>query len=269
MTMKLKFILGLLALSTLFVACTKDDDNTGTDTTPTRLLPMSGAYNVRDCGGYEAADGKTVKWRKVFRSGDLNKLTDGDLNYLRGIKFIIDFRGVTDGEAAAAPDKHPVTLQYSYSFPIEAGNVLDMAQMSTAETAFDGMVTLNRWLVNNCQAQYASFFAVLQRDSTAPVLFHCSAGKDRAGLAGALFLSSLGVDRETVIEDYMLSAQYVAEKYAAYVAAAPYLGPVFTTEPEFIEAALDEIDNNYGGMENFLTNNLHVDLAKMRELYTE
>lgn len=264
--MKNRVITALLGLTTLFAACEKD--SSAEPTTPVRLLPLSGAYNVRDCGGYGAADGKTVKWRTVFRSGDLNKLTEGDLNYLRGIKYIVDFRGVLDGEAGAAPDKAPVTLLSSYSFPIEAGNVLDMAQMTTPEKAFESMCTLNRWLVDECQSQYASFFGILQGGRT-PLLFHCSAGKDRAGLAGALFLSSLGVDRQTVINDYMLSAGYVAEKYAAYVAAMPALGPVFTTEPEFIEAALDHIDANYGGMESYLTNNLRVDLAKMRNLYTE
>jgi protein-tyrosine phosphatase len=264
MKTKLIFGLGLLSLF-LFASCEKDRQSD----TPERLLPMQGAYNVRDLGGYPAADGKNVKWRTVLRSGDLNKLTDSDLTCLAnvGVRVIVDFRG--DSEVEEAPDKTPATWRETYRYPIEAGNVLDMANAQTVELASDMMCVLNRFLIEECQEQYTGFFDALTREGNTPLLFHCSAGKDRAGVAGALFLASLGVDRETILDDYMISAECVREKYAPYVAASPALGPIFSTERRFLQAAFDTIDEEYGGMERFLKERLDVDIEKMRRLYTE
>ena len=234
-----------------------------------RLLPMEGAYNVRDMGGYRTTEGKTVKWGNVFRSGDLNKLTDNDLSYLAnvGIKTIVDFRD--EDEKEAAPDKLPSTHLRSYEFPISAGNVIDMSKITSEEEAAQALIDGNVFFVEECQEQYRNFFAELMKEENPPLLFHCSAGKDRAGLASALFLTSLGVDKEVIIAEYLLSAEYVREKYAALVEAMPILAPVFTVKKEYIEAAFQAIDSKYGGIEKFLTENLNVDLSRMKSLYTE
>ena len=73
---------------------------------------------------------------------------------------------------------------------------------------------------NNAKTQYKKFFEILLDQNNGTILYHCSAGKDRTGVATALLLSALGVDRETVINDYLLSAQYVADKYYPVV---PYV----------------------------------------------
>lgn len=234
-----------------------------------RLLPMEGAYNVRDLGGYKTKDGKSVKWGCLFRSGDLNLLSSADLAYLSGIgiKTIIDFRNET--EKAAAPDKLPDSHSKTYELPIEAGNVIDMSKITTIEDAEQALVDGNKFFVNECQQQYKDFFRVLMEGQHIPVLFHCSAGKDRAGLAAALFLSSLGVEQEIIIEDYLLSEEYVREKYASLVESMPILAPVFGVRRQYIMAAFETIDKDYGGMNNFLTKNLGVDLVKMKTLYTE
>jgi protein-tyrosine phosphatase len=93
----------------------------------------------------------------------------------------------------------------------------------------------------------------------------CDAGKDRAGFAAAMFLSALGIDKETIIQDYLLSGIYVEEKYASYV----NLAPVFTVYREYIEAAFDTIDKEYGGIDSYLSNELGVDLELMRGIYVE
>lgn len=234
-----------------------------------RLLPMEGAYNVRDMGGYKTSEGRLVKWGMVFRSGDLNKLTDNDLSYLAnvGIKSIVDFRD--EDEKEAAPDKLPSTHLQTYEFPISAGNVIDMSKITSEEEAAQALIDGNVFFVEECQEQYSNFFAELMREENPPLLFHCSAGKDRVGLASALFLASLGVDKETIIEDYLLSAEYVREKYKDLVEAMPILGPVFTVKKEYIEAAFQTIDAKYGGIEKFLSENLKVDLSLMKSMYTE
>ncbi|MDR2790056.1 MAG: tyrosine-protein phosphatase [Campylobacteraceae bacterium] len=232
-----------------------------------RLLPMQGAYNVRDTGSYKTVNGKTVKWGKAFRSGDLNTLTSDDISYLEniGIKTVVDFRD--SDEKIAAPDTPLSAVINRLEYPIATGSIIQMAQ--TAEENRQLLVEANKLFVTDFQGVYRNFFAALMNNQNQPLLFHCSAGKDRAGFATALFLSSLGVDRETVIQDYLLSGIYVQEKYAPYIEAAPYLAPVFTVYREYIEAAFEVIDRDYGGIDSYLTNELGVDLELMRAIYTK
>jgi protein-tyrosine phosphatase len=236
---------------------------------PGTLLPVEGAYNVRDLGGYRTGDGKTVLWKKIIRSGDLDKLSPGGVAYLEGIgiKTIVDFRDA--GEKAAAPDAVISTVQNTLDFPIEVGSLMDTRALARAPLAQNEqiLVTGNRFFVTDAQEQFKSFFAAVSDEKNLPLLFHCTAGKDRAGFAAAMFLSALGVDRETVIQDYLLSGEYVAAKYAPYIAQIPNLAPVFESRREYIQAAFDTIDNEYGGTEKYLTEKLGVDLAKLKAIY--
>jgi protein-tyrosine phosphatase len=232
-----------------------------------RLLPMQGAYNVRDIGGYKTVDGKTVKWGKVFRSGDLNQLTNTDIAYLEniGIRTVVDFRDSI--EKLAAPDSSLSTVINRLEYPIETGSIVVLAQ--TAEENKQVLIDANKVFVTDFQDEYKKFFEALMNENNLPLLFHCSAGKDRAGFAAAMFLSALGVDKETIIQDYLLSGIYVEEKYASYVSLAPHLAPVFTVYREYIEAAFDTIDKEYGGIDSYLSNELGVDLELMRAIYTK
>jgi protein-tyrosine phosphatase len=232
-----------------------------------RLLPMEGAYNVRDMGGYKTAEGKTVKWGRVFRTGSLNTLTFNDTEYLEniGIKTVVDFRD--DTEKLLSPDKHPSSVADYLEYPITAGSIMQIFQ--TADENMRTLVDTNKLFVTDFQDEYKKFFEALSDESKAPLLFHCSAGKDRAGFAAAMFLSALGVDRETIMEDYMLSAVYVEEKYASLASIFPRLAPTLTVYKEYIEAAFETIDKEYGGVENYLREQLNVDLELMRAIYTE
>lgn len=235
---------------------------------PSRILPIEGAYNVRDMGGYPAADNKTVKWRTVIRSGDLNHLTDSDLNYLNAIplKVFIDFRD-TD-EIELAPDKTPSSLEKQLFLPIETGDIIQL-QKVTPELAETALIDANKYFVRHNQDTYKEFFSILMKEDNSPLLFHCSAGKDRAGFGAALFLASLGVDRETIIEDYLLTNECLKDKYTDIITQMPALKPLFEVREEYIRAAFEVIDSEYGGIDSYLTNQLQVDLKKMRALYTE
>jgi Protein tyrosine/serine phosphatase len=112
------------------------------------------------------------------------------------------------------------------------------------------------------------FFQTLANPANAPLLFNCSAGKDRTGIAAALVLSTLGVDRETVFTDYLLSEVHLKEKYKSQIEEDPASEPFFTVQRNFLEAAFDEIDTRYGGMESYLRKQLKVDTELLRELYT-
>lgn len=265
-----KYRFGLIALSLIvLIAVAISCRNKKTkEITPDRLLPIEGAYNVRDLGGYKTADGKRVKWQKVFRSGDLNHLTDTDLVCLNEIPIIsfVDFRDSV--EIATAPDKRPASLEHIFMLNINPGSISDLKEIQATNSGTI-LVEANKMLARDFQLAYKEFFRILMDEANIPLLFHCSAGKDRTGFAAALFLASLGVDHETIMQDYMLSAEYVKEKYAAMVEQYPPLAPVMTVKPEYLQAAFDVIDQEYGGMENYLTNCLEVDLNKMKAMYTE
>lgn len=233
-----------------------------------RLIPLEGAYNFRDLGGYPAENGKRVKWGKVFRSDDLDKLTSKDLDYLASLplKTNIDFR--SEEERKAAPDKNPVSVKKYITLTISPGNIMDMQKIKGGQ-AEQFMIDVNKLLVRDYQKSFTEFFEILMDTANAPLLFHCSAGKDRTGFAAALFLSSLGVDREIIMQDYLLSAQNVAQKYAPMVKAHPEFAAFMTVKPEYLQAAFDVIDQEYGGMENYLSKHLKVDLKKIQSLYTE
>lgn len=233
-----------------------------------RILPMLGAYNVRDLGGYTSGNNKTIRWNTLFRSGDLNNLTEEDLDFLSAIPIqtTIDFR--EEAEISVSPDQVIPSVKNQYFFPIKTGSIIEF-QKITPELAPTILIDANRSFVINNQDVYSRFFEILMQEENLPILFHCSAGKDRAGFAAVLFLSSLGVDRTVILQDYLLTNDCLRDKYAAIIEAIPMVAPLMEARKEYIQAAFDEIDNNYGGIENYLTQYLKVDLEKMRSIYCE
>ncbi|QQO10415.1 tyrosine-protein phosphatase [Breznakiella homolactica] len=235
-----------------------------------RILPMEGVYNVRDLGGYRTNQGTIVSWGKAYRAGDLNTLTKQDFAVLeeRNINTVIDFRD--QEEKDAAPDGKIRTVKHWEEIPIEAGNMMELSRAAAhGPQGAALMAELYRVLVRGTISEYTRFFSVISDPACPPFLFHCSAGKDRTGYAAALFLAALGVDRKTIFEDYLLSAECVWEKYRPFRAKTPELAPMFTVAAEYLEAAFDVIETEYGGMENFLSRHLGADLKLLASLYTE
>ncbi|WP_108822403.1 tyrosine-protein phosphatase [Dysgonomonas sp. Marseille-P4361] len=238
-----------------------------------RHLPMTGGYNFRDLGGYRTQEGKYVKWGKIFRSDDLHNLTKDDLQYLAEIPIvsIVDFR--SEEECTQLPDKNPSSVKENYKLSISPGNLMNAFSLSkediTSEKIDSLMKEMNILLVTDpdCIDRYKKFFELLQSDSDTPLMFHCSAGKDRTGMGAALILSALGVDEQTIMKDYLLSNVYLANKYSKIKAENPNLSSLFEVKSEFLQAGLDRIKKDHGTVENYLTKVLNVDIAKMREIY--
>lgn len=238
-----------------------------------RHLPMTGGYNFRDLGGYRTMDGRYVKWGKMFRSDELHNLTMEDLRYLSSIpiRYVVDFR--SQEEITALPDVNPSSVRKNYSYSISPGNLTDAVnidpQTITTQQVDSLMMQMNVLLVTDSASieQYINFFELLQNNGDTPVMFHCTAGKDRTGMAAALILASLGVDEQTIMDDYLLSNRYLDGKYAGFKAENPNLAPLLEVKPEYIRAGLDRIKQEHGSIENYLTNVLKVDISKMKELY--
>ena len=243
-----------------------------------RHVPLEGASNFRDFGGYAAADGRSVKWRRLFRSDRLSNLREADCAALGayGIRFVYDLR--RDSEAAASPTRWtgeaPPELIRSPIFADETGdNSLrrlfaregrrdaDLARQVMAES-YTRMVSEPHSL-----AALGGIFTRLASGDAFPALFHCSAGKDRTGVTCALVLSALGVAREDVVADFMLTQRYYdAHKILAHNAPQAVLVgagdwdkdsilPIFGVEPGYSTAALDAVEAA-GGVERFLVETL-------------
>ena len=248
-----------------------------------RHLPIDSGYNFRDLGGMKNSEGRFVKWGKLFRTDEMNKLSAEDLAYLgsTGLKTVVDFRteaekkGGMGGMIPEAYDRNPSTVEHTYELPINAGNIFSdevigyISSGATAEELEPIMVRTYEEIVSVDEyvAMLKQFFTYVQNENCLPLSYHCSAGKDRTGVATMLILSALGVDKETIMSDYMFSKDCIAGKYDRYVAMLPAIAPLVTVKENYLNAAYDKITEKYGSVDNFLTETLQVDIQKMKSLY--
>ena len=250
-----------------------------------RLLPMDGAHNTRELGGYKTTDGKSVKWGMLFRSDKLSDISKTDQTYLQnlGIKKIIDFRSKEEKEED--PNIIPKGINY-----IEMPISVDGAMRSKIEAVLKGetnkevksfLIDANKEFVSNYTEVYEDFLRNLI-DDEGPTLFHCTAGKDRAGFAAAITLIALGVSKEDVIQDYMKTNQFTKERIeeiigqielmTLYQTDAEILRPLLGVEREYIEAAFQTAEEKYGSLENFIRDGLNIsdeDIQKLRNKFIE
>lgn len=235
-------------------------------------LPLEGGFNFRDMGGLPTQDGRYVKWGKVFRADELNRLTEGDLKYLAAVPLIsiVDFRAKSEIEHSA--DKHALTVKNNYKFSIDPGNLAKELDELT-DFAVDETENFMRNIYVSLASekifikQYEEFFALLQNEQEVPLLFHCSAGKDRTGMGAALFLFSLGVSQEVILKDYLLSNVYLNVKYRDSYIKHPTLKSLFQAKEEYLLTGLNILKNSYGSVENYLEKELKVNLNLMKKLY--
>lgn len=238
---------------------------------------LTGVRNFRDFGGYAAKAGLSMKSGILFRSARLSELTAEDQAKLQeiGPRLIVDLR--RRNEASLSPTKAnwqdgPRTLN--------APLLLDEAGPSTLERVLadpdaringdktrEIMIELYRELVRLPTALegYRIIFEALADPAHYPVIVHCSGGKDRTGLVCALIQGLVGVSRDDIIRDFMLSAEAFDESYFAQripqVIDVSALGewsvdglrPILTVEQVYIETALDLIEAEYGSFEAYLT----------------
>lgn len=250
--------------------------DTSTLTPPRRSLELSGATNFRDLGGYVGHGGRTVRWRRLFRSDHLAELTSRDLAVLAdiGLSRTFDFRGRE--ESAAASYLLPGVVQHALPIePTVVQNIRSMLDSGRALREPDAVAlmqeTYRAFVVDN-SARFEELFQHLLEDDR-PSVFHCTAGKDRTGFAAALLLRALGVDEHTVMADYLLTNElYRRPRVASTDLPLEVLQVVWRVQAEFLEAALHAVEKDYGGLPRYLERALKLGpsaLARLGELYLE
>ncbi len=223
---------------------------------PDRVFPLQGVSNFRDLGGYAADGGRPVRWRRLFRSDHFGALTEADRAQLAalGIARSFDFRGVA--ERAAMPYQWPGVQQHPLSIePTVVQRMQDLAaagRQLSVPVVTDLMADLYRSLVQDQAHRFAELFDQLLQ-TEAPVVFHCTAGKDRTGVAAALILLALGVPRTTVQQDYLLTNQHYRHPALPQSETPPeVLQVLWRVQDAFLDAALQTIDQQPGGLPAYL-----------------
>jgi len=241
-------------------------------------IPLAGVNNTREFGGYKGAGGRYIPFGRLYRSGKLSNVTRDDLAYLdsMALSSVIDLRG--ENEISGEPDILPEGVQW-YNYPLsEDFDFTDMIlKVILGEAdAYQTMIDFYSADIEESSIQsWIDIFDIIEQGG--PVMFHCSGGKDRTGMTAVLLLSALGVDRETVIEDYTKSDIYLADYIEEEVAEAEQivpgggerLRPMLESKPEYMETFLETVENQFGSMDNFLRNIIYVDVELLQYLYLE
>lgn len=229
-----------------------------------RVLPLSGGVNFRDLGGYRTAGGRAVRWGRVYRSGSLADLSEADVAYLGqlGLRLSCDLRSAE--EAARRPDRLPPgTATIHRPVSAEAGRARRVITLITLrkriQTLLQQVYTV---MIDQNGPLFAGIVRAAADPANLPLVIHCTAGKDRTGLAVAILLLALGVPEETVIADYTLSNsafEELAGRMGPEMEPLYRLGfdeaqlrPFLLAEARTMTGALVHLRRRYGSVEWYL-----------------
>lgn len=252
--------------------------------------------NFRELGGYPTQDGRTVKHGMFYRCGALGELTEDEFEVVEslGLKAVYDFR--SNAEAERLPDPVPNGAQY---YHLSAAKKLDQDDRKKSDDMSpEAMEKSMMEMMKNPDSDrmfrefmygdlaFSEAYQVMfdnLRKAEAPIVFHCSAGKDRTGIAAILILLALGVDYETAMSDYEKTNEYRTEQIEALLKKTEHLingDPV--TRKRLLsfegvnrvnaEYSFEMVLKRYGTYENFFEQHFGLnkeELQKFREMYTE
>jgi protein-tyrosine phosphatase len=229
-------------------------------------------------GGYPTSDGRQVKWGVLYRAGTFANTSNADLQGLEtlNLKTLIDFRSAVEKE------EEPNRLPDSPGFTVVEIPTLDEGNKAMVEDVmqriesgnFEGfdpnelMLEGNRQFASTFTPQYREFMQQVLAAQGQPLVWHCSAGKDRTGFAAAVLLRILGVPQDTVMQDYMASQQHALDARKSQLMllrlfkgdeAADKLAIMMGVEEAWLEAAFEQIDATWGSFDNYVRKGLGLD----------
>ncbi len=248
-----------------------------------RVLPLAGAVNVRDIGGYETVTGQVVRWGQLYRSGHLSRLSPDDLRYLSelGLRLVCDLR--PPREAARSPGPPAAALAWevvNHSLHNRGGRWRQLVTLLWRRERLFELIAFGytRVVLERNAASLGRLISGLA-EGPRPQLWHCTLGKDRTGVAVALLLLALDVPAGTVVADYTLSNAY----FMAFVAdlrdeltqiptfglQAEQLAALVMAPPSAMEATIAYLDQRYGGAAPYLLTRAGVTAAQLERLRAE
>jgi protein-tyrosine phosphatase len=245
-------------------------------------LDFEGSHNFRDLGGYPLADGRRVRKGMLYRSDHLGSLTDADQELLGeiGIRTVVDLRREEEREEASDRVDSPDVEQIWMPVRAEGADIISIRRSMergdvTADSAYQFLMEANRLFVGVFAPVFKDFLDLLLDESRYPLVFHCSAGKDRAGYAAALSLYALGATDETVMHDYLATNHCTANYVEGIIdglsdsqfnVEADAVRTLMQVVPEFLSEALNIIYKERGGMHAYLEYELSFGREKREQL---
>lgn len=242
-------------------------------------IPFQSLPNTRDLGAIMTKDGRHILPKKLIRSGSLYHVSIADQDILRNeyhLSTVIDFRTIVEREEK--PDTQLPYVKY-YQIPIFDDEVVGVSREDNAiKCLLEKGSKMDEILLERYEnmfrdeysvKQFARFFDVVLRQENGAVLWHCSAGKDRAGVATALLLWILGVDWETIKEDYMKTNVYLEEEYEHMIRfletkmivdsnVIESVKPLFRVKEVYLDKVFQTIEKEYGSMDKFAKRALYL-----------
>ena len=252
-----------------------------------KRIEVTGSRNLRDLGGYSTMDGRRIKKGVLYRSDHLDKITKRDVEMVAalGVKTVYDLR--SEEERASDPPRLPEIVSVEVvSLPVFHQG-LDPRMMArrivisgdVEEGDFQQvMIEAYQTYVLDFRSQWSLLLKGLAEPGTLPAFIHCTYGRDRTGVAVAIILRSLGVPREKVTEDYLLSNKFWESKTELYSCLAncascfrtprSEVRALMEVRPEYLQAAFAAIDEHYGSFDNYLDQGLGIDEQTLERLRT-
>ncbi|MFJ8357633.1 tyrosine-protein phosphatase [Streptomyces sp. NPDC093984] len=258
-----------------------------TQQVPSTEPELTGVRNFRDVGGLPTVDGRRVRRGVLFRSGHLAHATERDAAFLTslGLHTIFDFRNAADkkleGPDVELPGVRNVNLPLTdpahgaeFWKMVRDGDLEQLRALLADGKAENRMILSYRTIIKERTAEHSQVLHALAEDSV-PALMHCAAGKDRAGLSIAVTLLALGVEREAIVADYLESnakhRRYkVRRNGSSPDAYSPevmeLLSPLFDARAEYLAAALETVEETWGGVDTYLEKGLRITPAVRERL---
>lgn len=250
-----------------------------------RMLLLDGGINFRELGGCPTKTKGKVKWHKLLRSGSLAQLSTKDVDSLEqyGLRYVVDLR--TNEESTYSPDKlspkmkYLSTSVYPFSKELLANlGIVNNLKLKATTLSYNQQVYLQMLLDPHSRAAYQRMFNVLLQNTNEneAVVFHCTAGKDRTGIAAFLILSALEVDFEAILEDYLLTNLYFSDYSATAInhmliseskdKISKELNQKVAVLGEDLRLLKQACELISGSMEQFLEEYYHLTPSKLRSL---
>jgi protein-tyrosine phosphatase len=255
---------------------------------PGTSLGIASVPNLRDAGGYTTADGSMVRRGIAYRANQLNPISPADLKKIADLGLKNDFDLRTAEEREAKPDILPPGVKdvwLNVLADAKGMNVAEVEQvlkdpktanalLGNGKAAAEFVKTYREFItLPSANAAFRQLFLAMSKKKELPALYHCTTGKDRTGWASAALLTLLGVPEDKVYEDYLRSNEYILPAYKSFIDQFVAAGgdpsiphDILGVKAEYLHASFDQVNTQYGSIENYFEKGLGIDRARQQKL---